>query len=417
MNLKNILTFLLFGIIVFMLNSCATIISGTKQKVELYSIPDSAQVFHNGEDMQVVTPCTIKVNRRQKPTLYNSKNEHVFEFKKLGYQDMEVSIESRMNTMIFSNTAISVPVGLIDPFELMRDGTGWAWYMRVLFEGIPFSAIAALIDVGTGSAIAYDKRVFAHLEPGLSTILFENAQPSINAEQSLMDNTVGGGLALCIGNGNYEYASSLSNPVNDANDMARVLKNTGYTVMVYNDLAQDEMRRAIDDFGNELKNYEIGLFFYAGHGIQAKGDNYLIPVDANISGESEVEYTCVNAGRVLGKMESSGSTTNIVLLDACRNNPFERSWTRNTQGRGLAVMDAPIGSLIGFATSPGNTASDGEGSNGVYTSAILKYIYEPDLTILEMMQLVRKYVRESTGGQQIPWESTSLEGNYYFNKK
>jgi uncharacterized caspase-like protein len=160
----------------------------------------------------------------------------------------------------------------------------------------------------------------------------------------------------------------------------------------------------------------VALFFYAGHGVQAKGENYLIPIDANISSENDVEYNCVSANRVLAKMEDAGSTVNIVILDACRNNPFERSWTRSTKGRGLIAIDAPVGSLIAFATSPGNTASDGTDRNGLYTSALLQYIKEPGISILEMFQMVRKTVRENSNGAQVPWESTSLEGNFYFRK-
>ena len=196
--------------------------------------------------------------------------------------------------------------------------------------------------------------------------------------------------------------------------MALALKRLGFKVMSIEDASQVEMRRAIDDFGRELKKFDVGLFFYAGHGVQARGYNYLVPVDAEMASENDVEYNCVHAGRVLAKMEDAGSTTNIVIMDACRNNPFERSWTRSGTGRGLAVMDAPIGSLIGFATSPGNVASDGVADNGLYTSALLEYMNEPGLTILEMFQKVRKKVREESQGEQVPWESTSLEGNFYF---
>ena len=139
-------------------------------------------------------------------------------------------------------------------------------------------------------------------------------------------------------------------------------------------------------------------------------------MDANINSESDVEYDCVNAERVLARMEDAGSKVNIVILDACRNNPFERSWTRSTQGKGLAFMNAPSGSLIAYATSPGTTASDGTGKNGLYTSALLKHLTTPGITILEMFQRVRATVMEESGERQVPWESTSLRGNFYFVK-
>ncbi len=223
-------------------------------------------------------------------------------------------------------------------------------------------------------------------------------------------------LALVIGNSDYKRGGYLSNPENDARDMAEILRILGFETMVYFNANQNTMIRAIDEFGKRLKQYDTGLFFYAGHGIQVKGFNYLIPVDAHLESEADVEYKCVEAGRLLSRMEESGSKVNIVILDACRNNPFERSWTRNAQGQGLAFMNAPSGSLIAYATAPGSTASDGTGKNGLYTSSLLKYLNESGLTILEVFQKVRSEVRVKSNNRQIPWESTSLEGNYTLRK-
>ncbi|MGA1977669.1 MAG: FISUMP domain-containing protein [Bacteroidales bacterium] len=221
-------------------------------------------------------------------------------------------------------------------------------------------------------------------------------------------------IALVIGNGTYLF-SILANPENDAKAMKTALQSAGFKVMEYENLNQGQMKKAIDDFGDKLKGNDVGLFYYAGHGIQSKGYNYLIPVDADLKSEEEVEYDCVQADRVLAKMEASGTKVNIIILDACRNNPFERSWTRSATGKGLAFMNAPRGSLIAYATSPGSTASDGSGKNGLYTSAILESIKIPDITILEMFQNVRNIVSQKSYNQQTPWESTSLTGNFYFN--
>jgi uncharacterized caspase-like protein len=174
-------------------------------------------------------------------------------------------------------------------------------------------------------------------------------------------------LALVIGNGNYVSSSILANPENDARAIAATLQSVGFTVLKYENLNQRQMKQAIDEFGLNLKSNDVGLFFYAGHGIQSKGYNYLIPIDAQIQSEPQVEYDCVQADRVLAIMEGSGSKVNIVILDACRNNPFERSWTRSESGKGLAFMNAPKGTLIAYATSPGSTAADGSGNNGLYT--------------------------------------------------
>lgn len=222
-------------------------------------------------------------------------------------------------------------------------------------------------------------------------------------------------LALVIGNADYTRGGSLDNPVNDARSVAGELKHLGFDVIKYENAGQKQMKRAIDRFGSDLKNYHVGLFFYAGHGVQVKGANYLIPSDADLKSENDVEYDCVDAGRVLAKMEDAGSLINIIILDACRDNPFERSWSRSAKGRGLAFMNAPSGSLIAYATSPGKTASDGSALNGVYTSALLKHIKTPNIPILEMFQRVRVSVMNQTNNAQTPWESTSLKGNFYFS--
>jgi hypothetical protein len=221
-------------------------------------------------------------------------------------------------------------------------------------------------------------------------------------------------LALVIGNSKYIYSPELANPANDAKAIKVALQNVGFDVYEYENLNQLQIKQAIDNFGTLLKKYSIGLFFYAGHGIQSKGSNYLIPVDANIQSEQQIEYDCVQADRVLGLMEAAGSKINIVILDACRNNPFEKSWSRAIEGTGLAFMNAPTGSLIAYSTSPGRTASDGSGSNGLYTSALLENIKTPNITILQMFQNVRRTVSEKSFKQQIPWESTSLTNDFYF---
>lgn len=221
-------------------------------------------------------------------------------------------------------------------------------------------------------------------------------------------------LALIIGNGNY-ITSTLSNPENDARAMSDALRKLGFIVEEYENLNQSQIKKVIDEFGNKLKGNDVGLFYYAGHGVQAKGYNYLIPVDVRLQSEEQVEYDCVRADRILALMETSGTKVNIIILDACRNNPFERSWTRSATGKGLAFMSAPRGTLIAYATAPGNTASDGSGKNGLYTSALLESIQIPDITIIQMFQNVRNIVAQKSQEQQIPWESTSLTADFYFN--
>ena len=224
-------------------------------------------------------------------------------------------------------------------------------------------------------------------------------------------------LALLIGNSNYVHGGSLDNPVNDVRAIKRALEALGFTVLKYENCTQKTMKRAMDKFGGKLKGKDVGLFFYAGHGVQVKGHNYLIPTDAKLDNENDAEYDCVKAGRILAKMESAGTRTNIVILDACRDNPFERSWRRGTEGTGLAFMNAPSGSLIAYSTAPGKTALDGGGKNSPYTAALLQHIDTPNVTVLEMFQGVRSTVMVNSGYKQTPWESTSLRGNFYFSTK
>lgn len=244
-------------------------------------------------------------------------------------------------------------------------------------------------------------------------LLNGKAQPAITDQNTSRERR----LALVIGNADYTYGGDLANPVNDARDMKNALEILGFEVLKCENCSQKTMKRAMDEFGRKLKNYDAGLFFYAGHSVQVDGNNYLIPLDAKLENQNEVEYDCVRADRILAKMESAGSKTNIVILDSCRDNPFERSWHRGAKGTGLAFMNAPSGSLIAYSTSPGNIALDGTGRNSIYTSALLKHIHTPNITIEEVFKKVRATVIKDSGKTQTPWESTSLTGNFYFKKE
>lgn len=221
-------------------------------------------------------------------------------------------------------------------------------------------------------------------------------------------------LALVIGNGNYP-SSILANPENDAKDMSEILHNLGFDVIFNVNLGINDMRASIDEYGMRLKDYDVALFYFAGHGIQYAGRNYLVPADAKLTIERMIQFDCIEVDRVLAYMEEAKTKVNIIILDACRNNPFEKSWSRSLGEKGLAFMKAPEGTLIAYATSPGETASDGAGKNGLYTSAILETISEPDITIEKMFKNVRNIVSQKSQNRQTPWESTSLVGEFYFN--
>ena len=218
-------------------------------------------------------------------------------------------------------------------------------------------------------------------------------------------------LALVIGNGAYK-ASPLSNPVNDARAMAGALKETGFAVILKENASLKDMTLALREFGDKLKGGGVGLFYYAGHGMAVKGRNYLIPVDAQIEREDEIAFNALDANAVLDKMESAGNRLNLAILDACRNNPFTRSFRSGSQG--LAQMDAPVGTLVSFATAPGQVASDGNGKNGLFTQHLLENIRRPGLKIEDVFKAVRVSVRRDSEGKQVPWEASSLEGDFYF---
>jgi len=220
--------------------------------------------------------------------------------------------------------------------------------------------------------------------------------------------------ALIIGNSNYK-TSPLKNPLNDAEDIAYELQRLGFKVQLGKDMNKKDMFFAIREFGKEIKQGGVGLFYYAGHGMQVQGRNFLIPVEADIHSEDEVEYEAIDAGLILRKMEAAGNPMNIVMLDACRDNPFARSF-RSAQ-KGLAQMDAPSGSLIIYATAPGSVAADGSGRNGIFTKNFLGHVRDPDLEIGQMLKRVRAGVQKDTNGKQVPWESSSLVGDFYFAEK
>lgn len=221
-------------------------------------------------------------------------------------------------------------------------------------------------------------------------------------------------VALVVGNNAYATAPLL-NPVNDARAMAKALESTGFTVILKLDATQPELMGALREFGNRLKDGgagTAGLFYFAGHGMQIRGRNFLIPVGANIEHEDEVSYQALDAQAVMDKMESAGNGTNIVILDACRNNPFARSFRSAAQG--LAQMDAPVGSFVAFATAPGSVASDGAGANGLFTAHLLNVMRKPGLKVEDVLKQVRQAVLRDSGNRQVPWESSSLVGDFYF---
>ncbi|HET6719609.1 MAG TPA: caspase domain-containing protein, partial [Rhodocyclaceae bacterium] len=217
-------------------------------------------------------------------------------------------------------------------------------------------------------------------------------------------------MALVIGNAAYPGAGALNNPANDALDIAGKLKKLGFDVIVRTDMRQKEMLRSLTAFGDKVQSGSEALFFYAGHGMQVRGRNYLIPIDAEIRNEASVSSEAVDVDQLLDKL--APARLSVVILDACRNNPFERRFRGG--GQGLAQINAPTGTLIAYATAPGQVASDGEGRNGLYTSELLAAMDVPGIRIEDVFKRVRANVFRKSGEAQTPWESSSLTGDFYF---
>jgi uncharacterized caspase-like protein len=227
-------------------------------------------------------------------------------------------------------------------------------------------------------------------------------------------------VALVIGNSAYQNTAVLRNPKNDAEDLSAALKRLGFEVLVEVDLDKRRMERTIRQFGENLTGADVALFFFAGHGIQVTGQNYLLPIDARLSSENDVDFESIPLNLIIKQMEREAKAS-LVLLDACRDNPLARNLARtmgtrsSSIGQGLAEVKTGVGTLIGYSTQPGNAALDGAGRNSPYAGALLKHVETPGRDISTILINVRSDVVQATSGKQVPWEHTSLMGQVVFS--
>jgi hypothetical protein len=228
-------------------------------------------------------------------------------------------------------------------------------------------------------------------------------------------------VALVVGNSAYVQAAPLPNPVNDAGDMAKALTEVGFEVILGLDLKKPEFDAKVREFARALEKADVALFFYAGHGLQASGKNYLVPVDAALRVERDLDFEAVSVDFVLKQVElEREGKTNVVFLDACRDNPLARNWarsmgTRSTAvGQGLAQVQTGVGTFIAYSTQPGNVALDGQGRNSPFTAALTKGLKDPGRNLTSVMIEVRKDVLAATEGKQVPWDHSALTGEFYF---
>jgi len=230
-------------------------------------------------------------------------------------------------------------------------------------------------------------------------------------------------VALVVGNSKYAEATPLPNPVNDANAIATALKGAGFEVILGLDVDKRAFDTKVRNFAELIEDADVAAFFYAGHGLQVAGRNYLIPIDARLSSERDLDFDAVSLDLVLKQMElGRADKTNIVFLDACRDNPFVRNLARSmgtrsgSLGKGLAQVETGVGTFIAYSTQPGNVALDGTGQNSPFTSALAKHVSESDRDLTSVMIEVRKDVLAATGGKQVPWDHSALTGEFYFQK-
>ena len=227
-------------------------------------------------------------------------------------------------------------------------------------------------------------------------------------------------VALVIGNSDYQHIARLDNPKNDAKLIAATLRDLGFTLVgdgAQLDLDKPRFDSAVESFGKAIVGANVALFYYAGHGLQVRGSNYLVPTTANPTREADVDFQMVDVALVLRQMESAGTKLNFLILDACRNNPFPVTGLRATAG-GLAQVHAPEGTLVSYATQPGNVSQDGQDGNSPYTKSLAQALRKPGVDVFQTFNEVGLSVKKLTGGAQQPWVSSSpIDGDFYFSGK
>jgi len=260
---------------------------------------------------------------------------------------------------------------------------------------------------GNESAQPIKLRQYALLALLMGSVLFSS--PLIAANK----------IALVIGNSHYTLADHLPNPVKDTKAIANKLRDLGFEVIERHDLTLEQMNAALRKTHKKIGKGTIALFYFAGHGIQKDGQNYLIPIDADISKAYEIEYSGLNLRKILDGMNEAQPSLNITLLDACRNNPYEKrvrglSRTAQVRGAGLAAIDNVQGTILSYATEPGNVAIDGNGEHSPYAVALLKHLEQPGLSVQDMLAQVGLDVMTATKGEQQPWYSSSPVPKFCF---
>jgi len=220
-------------------------------------------------------------------------------------------------------------------------------------------------------------------------------------------------LAYVVGLNDYQFWGKLNNPINDVKGISSILEKIGFRIKSFENLNYSGLSQCIYEFGHELNNFKVGLFYFAGHGVEIDGENYLIPIDAQIQDPGLIASSSVRMSFLLDWMANYKENTNVVILDACRTNISFRN-SRGVKTTGLLPINAPMGTFISYSTSPGSSAQDGKGNNSLFAEALIKYLPSEGKKIEDVFKNVRFYVQEETNGKQLPWELSALVGDFYF---
>ena len=276
------------------------------------------------------------------------------------------------------------------------------------------SSAAASLAAMDQSAI--DPQVIEQIKKelnGLYAIIQKQQAESKEAAQSLSYSEKGERYALVVGNAAYSRSiGRLKNSVNDALDISNALKKMNFDVQLVTDGSLQELEKSVSVLAGKMQEHDTVLFYYAGHGVAIEGENYLLPVNAGITDSVDVKYKSLNLSYVLDKLDRGSSGITMVVLDACRNNPFPVS--RGAMRAGLVQSSGPVGTIIAYSTAPGDVALDGTGRNGLYTKHLLAQMTKPNIKLEDVFKRVRVGVGDDTQGSQVPWENSSLKGDFYF---
>ena len=398
----------LVSIVIFAIifSSCATLISGTKQRVSVKTEPSGSKVFVDGKDQNVITPCEIKIKRKKQAYLT---------FQKDGFENGQKIIDGQFNPVVLGNILLGGVIGAIVDYS---SGAWFKYVNEILFTFPPSdptnvnseeNKIAKRDNLGGNILEKTFTTKTTDTKNNTGTYTFYTNQQEVVNDYPINEKRI----ALVIGNSNYEGGHFLKNPANDANLISMTLQNLGFEVIKRIDANKQTMEQAIRDFSKKLPSYNVALFYYAGHGVQVDGLNYLIPTGAKLIDKSDCKFEAISVNYVVEEFEKYPDNVNIVILDACRNDPF-RSWARGGE-RGFKAIAPTSGTIISFATSEGATASDGKGDNGLFTEQLVKQMYVPQ-PIESVFKKTRVEVERISNGTQSPQEWSKLKGDFYFKR-